>query len=129
MFNRKINVSARLLLTLGAALIVCAPIGSQAADQTGKSMQLKVSDLDLSTAEGAHRLYRRIEQASYSVCGSQKQDTDVIVRGAGPCVRETIAHTVRELGIATLAQAYIQENGERAAQEFNISDKVRTAKN
>jgi len=130
MFDKRFFGNTRLVVSLGAALIACAPMGSQAADQeTGKSIQLKVSDLDLNTDEGVRKLYRRIERASYAVCGSQRDDIDVIVRGAGPCVRETIAHTVQALSLPSLANVYIKENGADAARKYDISTDVRTAKN
>jgi UrcA family protein len=129
MFDRtSLGKKARRFLALGLVLFACAPLASQAAD-TGKSMHLKVSDLDLSTDDGVRKLYRRIEQASFVVCDSQRDDMDVIVRGPGPCVRETVARTVHDLGLSSLARLYIKENGAAAAQRFDISDEVRTARN
>jgi UrcA family protein len=131
MFDKRFfGTNARLSLAVAAAFIAIAPLGSQAADQeTGKSVHVKVSDLNLNSDAGAYRLYRRIESAAYEVCDSQRNEIDVVIRGGGPCVRQTIAHTVHDLGIASLARVYIHENSPALARQFDISDEVITAKN
>jgi UrcA family protein len=92
------------------------------------SIQVKFSDLNPNTTEGAHRLYARIETAAYYACGESKSDTPEMMFAPGPCVKDAIGHAVRGAKIPNLAQVFIEKNGVDAAQQFGIGD-VRTAKN
>jgi len=131
MFDRIFKgTNTRLLVAVGTALVACAPLASQAADESEvKSVHVTVSDLNLNTDEGVHGLYRRVETAAYAVCDVERSDVQVRLRSGGPCVRETIAHTVRDLGNARLSRVYIEKNGPLAAKQFDISDERLTAKN
>lgn len=123
------KVNSRLLLTLTAALIAAAPILSHAADAASVGVKVSFADLNPGTIEGAQRLYSRIEQAANTACGTSNMDTDVIMRGPGPCVRGAVARAVKGVKSPTLAQVYIEKNGLKAANEFGITRDVLAAKN
>ena len=52
-----------------AAAVLAAGSAVQAADYPSASVQVRVSDIDLSTAAGQDRLMDRVNSAAASVCG------------------------------------------------------------
>jgi hypothetical protein len=90
---------------------------------------VKYSDLNPNTAEGAHRLYTRIETAAYAACGESKSDIQELMFASGPCVRDAIGRAMHATKIPNLAKVFIEKNGVDAAQQFGIMGDVRTAKN
>ncbi len=131
MFDKiSLRSSARVFLTLSAAVIVSAPICANADSPFAPvSVQVKFSDLNVKTTEGAHRLYARIETAAYAACGESKSDTPEMMFAPGPCVKDAVGRAVHGAKIANLAQVFIEKNGVDAAQQFGIQGDVRTAKN
>jgi UrcA family protein len=92
-------------------------------------VRVKYTNSDLSTREGAHHIYSRIEAAANAACGTSDTDIDFIMRGPSPCVRGAIARAVNATKSSNLAQVYIDKNGLYAAQEFGVKSDVRTTKN
>jgi|SRR5271166_6286775 len=131
MFTKKSpRPSARMLLVLSATVIASAPICVHADSPFSPvSVQVKFSDLNPNTTEGAHRLYTRIEAAAYNACGESTSDTPEMMLAPGPCVRDAIGRAVHAAKFPYLAQVFIEKNGAYAAHEFGISGEVRTAKN
>ncbi len=131
MFDKKSSrSSARTLLTLSAAVIASALICVHADSPFDPvSIQVKFSDLNPNTTEGAHRLYARIERAAYAACGESTSDTAEMMLAPGPCVKDAIGRAVHGAKIPNLAQVFIEKNGVDAAQQFGIQGNVRTAKN
>jgi UrcA family protein len=131
MFDRKsLNPSARMLLALSATVVASAPICVHAdSPYAPVSIQVKISDLNPNTPEGAHHLYSRIETAAYSACGESKSDTPEMMFTPGPCVRDAIGRAVHATKIPNLAKVFIEKNGVDAAERFGIMGDVRTAKN
>jgi UrcA family protein len=131
MFDKiSLRSSARVFLTLSAAVLASAPICVHADSPFAPvSIQVKFSDLNPKTTEGAHRLYARIETAAYAACGESKSDTPEMMFAPGPCVKDAIGRAVHSAKIANLAQVFIEKNGADAAQQFGIQGDVRTAKN
>jgi UrcA family protein len=120
--------NARMLLALAVAVIASAPICSHADESA--SVHVSYSDFNPNNAEGARRLYSRIEAAANAACGTSDMDTDVKVRG-GPtrCVRDAIGRAVHDAKIPSLAQVYVQKRGVAEAQKFGVTSDVQTAKN
>jgi UrcA family protein len=131
MFDKKsLRSNARMLLALSATVIACVPICVHADSPFAPvSVQVKFSDLNANTAEGAKRLYARIETAAYAACGESKSDTPEMMFASGPCVRDAIGRAVHATKIPDLAKVFIEKNGADAAQRFGIMGDVRTAKN
>jgi UrcA family protein len=130
MSNGKSGTSkAHGLLALTATFVAFAPLCSQADVSAADSAQVKYSDLNINNVADARRLYTRIEHAANKACGTSEEDTDVIIRGPSPCVRDAVARAIQGLRNANLAQIYIEKNGPHAAQKYGISDQVLTAKN
>jgi UrcA family protein len=131
MFDKKsLRSNARMLLVLSATVIASAPICVHADSPFAPvSVQVKFSDLNPNTTEGAHRLYSRIETAAYAACGESKSDMPEMMFASGPCVRDAIGRAVHAAKIPHLAQVFIEKNGVDAAQQFDIKGAVRTAKN
>jgi UrcA family protein len=128
MFDRKtLKPNARMLLAL--AVMAAAPICSHADESDQAAVRVQYSKSDLSTSEGAHRIYSRIEAAANTACNTSNTDIDFIMRGASPCVRRAIASAVNATKSSNLTQAYIDKNGVNAAREFGVRSEVLTTKN
>jgi UrcA family protein len=131
MFDRKsMRSNARMLLALGATVIASASICAHADSPFSPvAVQVKFSDLNPNTTEGAQRLYSRIEAAAYAACGESKSDTPALMFAAGPCVRDAVGRAVHAAKLPNLAKVFIEKNGADAAQQFGIMGNARTAKN
>ena len=103
------------------------PLCSRANEFEAVFAHGKYTDLNISAVAGARRLYSRIEEAADITCGTS--DTDVIMRGPGPCVRDAVARAVQGLKNSTVAQVYIEKNSLDAAQKYGISNPVLSTKN
>jgi UrcA family protein len=131
MFAKKSKrLNSTMLLALSATLIASAPLCVHAdSPYAPVTFSVKVADLDANTYRGAHRLYSRIETAAYSACGESKLDMPEMMNAPGPCVRDAIGRAVHAAKLAALAQVFIEKNGVDVAQQFGITEDVRTAKN
>jgi UrcA family protein len=127
--NKIMKPNTRLLLAVAATVMAAAPICSRADDSAPAAVRIKYTASDLSTVEGAKRVYWHIEQAANSACGTSNSDTDVIMRGPSPCVRDAIAHTVNAIKSPVLARVYVEKNGAETAQKFGVVQDARTASN
>lgn len=130
MFDRKtLKPNARMLLALAVTVMTAAPICSHADESAQAAVTVKYSQSDLSTTEGAHHIYSRIEAAANTACNTSRTDIDFIMRGPSPCVRRAIARAVNVAKSSNLTQVYIDENGVLAAREFGVRGDVLTTKN
>jgi UrcA family protein len=125
-FNRIADSNARMLLALTVVILAFGPICGRADDSV--SMRVNYSDLDTSTAEGAHLLYSRIEAAAKAICARPMSDTDPIMRDPGPCVRDAVGRAVHGSKNQNVALVYIQRNGVELARRYGISEDMRVAK-
>ena len=101
------KTTARLILSLSTLMSLCG--AAQAADRVGDVPTKTVSfrDLDLSTADGAHALYGRIEAAAREVCrGTELADYDA-------CRARALEDAVKYVGNPLLSAA------SRSAAESN----------
>jgi UrcA family protein len=123
---RKMMIPSLLALVAGIAALT--PIGTRADDFSPHSIRVSLAHLDPNSVEGARKIYARIESAAWTVCGESAMDMDVMVRG-GPseCVKEALAHGVRDVRSVALAQLYIKKNGTKLAQQYNIAPDVLVA--
>jgi UrcA family protein len=130
MFGKKtLKSNAGMLLALAATVMASAPICSHADESAQAAVRVKYSNSDLSTREGAHRIYSRIEAAANAACGTSSSDIDFIMRGPSPCVRGAIARAVNATQSSNLAQVYIEKNGDYTAHEFGVRTDVLATKN
>jgi len=128
--RNSLRSKARMLLVLGATAIASAPLSVQADSPFAPvSIQVKFSDLNPNTPEGARRLYSRIEAAAYVACNESKSDTPELMFAPGPCVRDAVGRAVQAAKFPNLAQVFVEKNGVDAAQHFGIAAEVRTARN
>jgi UrcA family protein len=130
MFGKKTRKSnAGMLLALAVTVMASAPICTHADESAQAAVRVKYSNSDLSTKEGAHHIYSRIEAAANAACGTSHTDTDYLMRGNSPCVRGAIARAVNATKSSNLAQVYIDTNGVHAAHEFGVRSDALTTKN
>jgi UrcA family protein len=125
-FKGPVNVKAGAAFALAIAIAASAPVVSR-ADEPVK-MRVSYSDLNLGSPEGARHLYSRIEQFANYACGTSNTDTDVIMRGPGPCVRAAIGHAVHDINSAMLTKLYVKINGVDRARQFGIEGDTLTAR-
>ena len=85
-------------------------------------------DASCSASRGARHLYSRIERVANYACGTSNTDTDVIMRGPGPCVRAAIGHAVHNINSAMLTKLYVERNGVDLARQFGIEGDTLTAR-
>ncbi|MGO9993563.1 MAG: UrcA family protein [Steroidobacteraceae bacterium] len=116
------------LLALSAGIAGLTPIRAHADDFSPRSVRVRIADLNPNTVEGARKIYARLKAAAYTVCGESDTDIDVMVRG-GPsgCVREAIAHAVRDVRSVELSQLYIKKNGTTIAKQYGVTPDILTA--
>lgn len=80
-----------------------------------RSYIVAFDDLDMSATAGGRTLLGRIEKAARKVCGRATGHAPLVQRMAARCRKETVAATVRHLGLDTLTLAW---SGERDAAQF-----------
>ena len=130
MFGKKtLKSNAGMLLALAVTVMASAPICTHADESAQSAVRVKYSKSDLSTTEGAHHIYSRIEAAANDACGTSRTDIDFIMRGNSPCVRRAIARAVNATKSSNLSQVYIDKNGVYVAHEFGVRTDVLTTKN
>ena len=127
--KRTLKPNARMLLALAVTVMAAAPICSHADESAQAAVHVNYSKSDLSTTEGAHHIYARIEAAANTACNTSSTDIDFIMRGPSPCVRRAIARAVNATKSTNLAQVYINKNGVHAAREFGVRTDVLITKN
>lgn len=127
MVTRLVKTNAGALLAVVTAIAASAPIVCQADALSPVQMRINYTDLNINTAEGASRLYSRIERTAYYACGTSSTDIEAIMHAQGPCVKTTIAHTVRDLHSSMLTEVFIKRNGAEVARTFGIGVDTRTA--
>jgi UrcA family protein len=120
--------------TLAASLAFCAALAASlpavaVAAEPERTETVRFAKADLATADGAAKVYRAILQAANSACNASADDTDVRMRGPGPCVSLAVAAAVRKLDSPSLSQVYVAKNGIDRAQEFGVMNQVLSAKN
>ena len=125
MFRAPDIVKTGATFALVIAIAISAPVVSRAGEP---QMRVSYSDLNLSSPEGARHLYSRIERVANYACGTSNTDTDVIMRGPGPCVRAAIGHAVRNINSAMLTKLYVERNGVDRARQFGIEGNTLTAR-
>jgi len=127
--TRSTKAYAGALLAAVTSIAMSAPVICQADEPTPAQFRVTYSDLNLNTAEGAKRLYARLERSANYACGTSATDMEVMMNAPGPCVGDAIAHAVRDVNRSTLTKLYIDKHGADVARQFGISDDTRTARN
>lgn len=125
MFRAPDIVKASATFALLIAVAAAAPDVSRAGEP---EMRIRYSDLNINSPEGARHLYSRIERVANYACGTSNTDTDVIMRGPGPCVRAAIGHAVHNINSAMLTKLYVERNGVDLARQFGIEGDTLTAR-
>lgn len=89
---------------LAAALVSGAMLASPVMAEEAMSIEVRYSDLDLSTQEGQDSLERRLNRAAEQVCGINPRVTGVALPSTESrrCYRETVEQFERQ--IATIAE-------------------------
>lgn len=73
-------------------------VQAQPNSDNGSPVTVRISDLNLGSADGAKAMLARIESASERVCGSAPSIFDLDASSAyNTCVKETTANAVRSL--------------------------------
>jgi UrcA family protein len=98
----KYSRMARSLVAMIAIAAISAPVvvtAQQADEIKGKAVKVAYVDLNLEKEPGARVLYRRLQQASKTVCGVasiQNAGSAGAVSKASRCYRETLTAQVKK---------------------------------
>lgn len=108
-FSLKANRSLRYGLAMIAGCFVAAAASvtdAATAPADVPSMTVRYADLDITTEQGAHTLYRRIQSAAQAVCPSA--DFRDLERSAmsRSCQEQAIARAVQAVSSPRLAAVY-----------------------
>jgi UrcA family protein len=113
------------LLALIAGIAALTPICTHADEFTPRSIRVSLAHLNPNSVEGARKVYARLESAAWTVCGESAMDTEVMYRhGPSECVKEALAHGVRDVGSVELVQVYIKKNGAKLAMQYNVTPDI-----
>lgn len=121
-----------LLAELAPGIAVAAPAAAPAATPAAqpslkrsaaqssgdtRSIRIAYRDLDLATPEGIAVLYLRIQRAADELCGAERTPTGtrLLPPRTDACVRDTVAATVKQLGVPGLAALDVQQQVLREA--------------
>jgi UrcA family protein len=116
------------LVALSAGIAALTPIYTHADDFSPRSVRVSLAHLDPNSAEGARKIYARLEAAAWTACGESDLDIEVIALGhPSECVREALAHAVRDMRSIQLSQLYIKRNGANVAKQYDVTPDILTA--
>jgi UrcA family protein len=104
-------IVAALAIGLAATFALAAP-AAQAAPSAQTTV--KLGDLDLSSAAGAHAALGRLTRAAAKVCGEQPNTNANLIRQSDTfwrCRSEAVAAAVVQLPGAAIATAYAESRG------------------
>ncbi len=104
------NNAALLAVALSLGAVICgAAAGAASAQTTGPASEaVSIADLDLSTADGARTMLKRIDIAAQRACGGEPSRSPLLPRASGlfeQCVREAVATAVRNADQPMVAEA------------------------
>ena len=100
----KISMKAGLAAAFAASAMIATP--ALADSVVTQSVQVRYSDLDLSTQAGQDTLERRLNQAAESVCGIDRRTSGPTLPSteSRKCYRETIKSFDREIAVRAQQQ-------------------------
>jgi UrcA family protein len=112
-----------LALAVGATSIACAqnPAESVMIFKTAVSY----ADLNLDTPGGAMTLYRRLKDASRTVC--RQLEALIVAPDYSECVEASLGHAVHDVNRASLARVYLGQHRAAIAAKYGIEEPIRYA--
>ncbi len=114
-----------LALAAGASSIACAqnPAESVMLSKTA----VNYADLNLDSPVGARTLYRRLKDASRTVCRQLESMVVYLPAGFSGCVEASLGHAVHDVNRVSLTRAYLGEHRTAIAAKYGIEDSIRYA--
>jgi UrcA family protein len=106
-------IAAAILSALASSF---AAVSTAADNQETTSQTVKYGDLDVSSPQGAAKLYGRIVRAAENVCGKRDIPShDLYFRASvRDCVKKSIADAVTKVGQPELLAVYNSKNRQSA---------------
>jgi UrcA family protein len=119
-------------MVLGLALAVGGATSIARAQNPGESVMLaktavNYADLNLDSPVGAMTLYRRLKDASRSVCRELESMLVYLPAGFSGCLEASLGHAVHDVNRVSLTRAYLGEHGAAIAAKYDIEDPLRYA--
>jgi UrcA family protein len=102
---------AALLLTLAAAPVTVPASIPGPADSPPQAI-VNYADLDLSTAKGVDRLYRRLRNAAATVCPAMSRDPNRNLQAAA-CRQEVLDAAIARIDAAPLSRLHADRQARR----------------
>jgi UrcA family protein len=103
--------SPAIVAALAIGLAAVSALAAQAAPAAQTTV--KLGDLDLSSAAGAHAALGRLTRAAAQVCGEQRNTDASLIHQSDAfwrCRAETVAASVAQLPGAAIATAYAESH-------------------
>jgi UrcA family protein len=97
---------ARIAVLVGSLLAGSLAVAPVVSAQEAPSIVVKYSDLDLSTTEGAQKLYKRIKTAASLVCPYENAREMAFKAIGQSCRKEAVERAVRSIHNAELAAVH-----------------------
>jgi UrcA family protein len=91
-----------------ASFAVLASAGAHASNPRTE-LQVRIADLDPSTAAGAREILRRLQSAAAEVCGLTPRPSSV--PGAAECADRAVGAAVYSAKLPRLTSAYVNQTG------------------
>ena len=111
-----LNNAALLAVALSMGAVICGAAASVANAETSPpatstTETISISDLDLSTADGARAFLKRIDIAAQRACGGDPVRSPLFPREPGhfeQCVRQAVSTAVRQADEPMVAAAHTE---------------------
>lgn len=107
------NNAALLAVALSLGAVICGAAAGAANAQTAgpASEAVSIADLDLSTADGARAMLKRINIAAQRACGGEPSRSPLLPRAPGlfeQCVRDAVETAVRNADQPMVADVHAE---------------------
>jgi len=116
---RTLIIASTLLIASLTTVGTAAPLTRSAVytTDTGVRYQMvRFSDLNLSSAEGNQRLYRRLLAAAESVCEQHAPMRPTFRADVAQCRKAAVSRAVMAIGRASLTAVHVTESARRRAR-------------
>jgi UrcA family protein len=115
------------VLAFTAAAILGATANAHATEPYAPpQMEIRYSDLNLQTSEGAKRMYTRLRMAARTVCENVSTTRDIGAPSSRErCYQESLSRAVDALGAESVAALHRNATSSRVASQNTKSDNSR----
>lgn len=92
------------------------------ADEPARQVKVSYADLNLSSTQGAEKLYRRIKNAAGEVCYPREERNLALMATRRACIHTAMSDAVTHVGSPTLVAVYNSHDGRSQPLQVALSD-------